>query len=179
MTLLDRDAIIRYLHELATELPDGAQEEIVIVGGSMLACRGLRNATHDIDTARRISAQLGGAAARVADRHPEDLERRWLNDAAVAFVPSTDIVDVVDSDPILELGTLTVFTATPDAVFLMKLAAQRPQDLPDLETLWPLCSFESPEAAAHAYNGAYALLGGHDEHMLDTIRSIAARAGRR
>lgn len=37
--LLNRDDILRYLLEVADELPSGAYEEIVIVGGSMLACR--------------------------------------------------------------------------------------------------------------------------------------------
>ena len=45
------DQILSYLHEVATELdPTGGQHVIVVVGGALLAVRGLRDSTMDIDT---------------------------------------------------------------------------------------------------------------------------------
>lgn len=173
--LLNRDDIVRYLLEVAEELPDAAREEVVIVGGSMLACRDLRDATRDVDSARSMSQQLLGAASRVAARH--DLAPGWLNSHAAGFVPNGD-VDIVDPDPVLTTETLVVFTATADAVFLMKLFADRPQDRADLVALWPLCTFDSAHAAADACNEAYEFMRRPDEHLADYVAGIIDEAQR-
>ncbi len=53
------DQILSYLHEVATELdPTGVQHVIVVVGGALLAVRGLRDSTMDIDSVRRIEPEL-------------------------------------------------------------------------------------------------------------------------
>jgi len=171
--LLNREDILRYRLEVAEELPDHAREEIVIVGGSMLACRNLRDATRDVDSARVMSQQLLGAASRVAARH--DLTPEWLNSHASGFVPNGD-VDIVDPDPVLTTETLVVFTATADAVFLMKLFACRPQDRDDLVVLWPLCTFGSAQAAADACNEAYEFMRRPDEFLADYVAGIVDEA---
>ena len=167
--------MLRYLLEVAEELPDTAREEVVIVGGSMLACRDLRDATRDVDSARVISQQLAGAASRVAARH--DLAPTWLNSHAAGFVPNGD-VDIVDPDPILTTKTLLVFTATADAVFLMKLFAARPQDRDDLVALWPHCTFGSAQAAAEACNDAYEFLRRPDKYLADYVADIVEESQR-
>lgn len=173
--LLTRDDILRYLGEVAEELPDTAREEVVIVGGSMLACRDLRDATRDVDSARSMSQQLLGAASRVADRH--DLNTEWLNSHAAGFVPN-GAFDIVDPDPVLTTETLVVYTATADAVFLMKLFAGRPQDRDDLVALWPHCTFGSAQAAADACNEAYEFMRRPDEHLADYVAGIVDEAQR-
>lgn len=172
--LLDRAAILRFLEEVAAELPVGAAEEVVVVGGSMLALTDLRSGTRDVDAAGELSQQLRGAAAVVAERH--DLAPGWLSSSASAFVPY-GYVDVVDPSPVLSATTLTVFTATADAVFVMKLFAGRPQDHDDLVALWPLCRFASPQAAADACNRAYDFIGQPDVHLARYVEQIAAEAG--
>lgn len=167
--LLDRNDIIRYLEEVAEELPNDAKEEIVVVGGSMLAFRDLRDATRDVDTASAMSQQLLGAASRVAARH--DLKPTWLNSDASAFVPNGE-VEIVDPEPVLSTATLTVFTATADAVFLMKLFADRPQDYGDLVALWPLCTFRSAQAAADTCNEAYEFMRKPDELLVGYVERI-------
>jgi hypothetical protein len=173
MSLLDRDAILAYLTEVAHELPADEHETVVIVGGSMLALLGLRDATKDVDTARQASQSLSAAATRVAQRH--DLAPGWLNSAASAWVPDDDIVPLIDTAAVLTLSTLSVYTASADAVFVMKAHAARPQDYPDLAALWPLCSFESFAAAAEACNAAYAHLAAPDEHLAELLRAVVQR----
>ena len=56
-----------------------------MVGGSLLAWHGLRDATRDIDSIRRLDVELREAVRRVAARH--DLAYDWLNDHSEAFAP--------------------------------------------------------------------------------------------
>jgi hypothetical protein len=170
VTLLNRDAILVYLAEVAAELPEGFHETVVVVGGSMLAVVGLRQATKDVDTARRHSQALAGAAARVAERH--DLAPDWLNSSASAWAPDDGVVALTDGPPVLDLPTLRVHVATADTVFVMKVHAGRPQDYPDIVALWPLCSFDSYAAAAYACNQAYTHLSEPDEHLAFHIQRI-------
>jgi hypothetical protein len=64
-----------------------------------------------------------------------------------------------------------VLGAPLDQVFLMKVHAGRATDAADLESLWPRCSFGTPDAAATAYRAAYP----HEEldpHIADWIASV-------
>lgn len=176
MNLLDRDDIFAYLDELASELPDGSDERVVIVGGAMLAVLGLRDATKDIDTLGRTSEALAGAVARVAARH--DLDVNWLNSAATAWTPGDDVVSLIDSDPVLVRPTLRVWVASADAVLVMKLHASRPQDRADIAALWPLCSFETFDAAADACNAAYSHLADPDPYLARYLAGIVTDAQR-
>src|SRR5690606_21609342 len=134
--LLDAHAILAYLGELAEELPDDVSVDLVVVGGSMLALRGLRHATRDVDSARMLTQVVQGAAARVAQRH--DLTPHWLNSSAEPFAGSLE-PNLAEDTPVLDHPRLRVYLATAEAVFLMKLYADRPQDHADLVALWPLC----------------------------------------
>lgn len=53
----------------------------------------------------------------------------------------------------------------------MKLNAARAVDTPDLRSIWPLCTFTSPEAAVEAFYDAYPLEE-RDEHLGVFVRSI-------
>jgi hypothetical protein len=77
--LLDASTIRRYLDEVADELV-GDQHVLVLVGGALLAIRGIREATRDVDSGLRLEVDVVAAVARVAARH--DLAPKWLNDSA-------------------------------------------------------------------------------------------------
>jgi len=150
---LDAQVIADYLREVADELTDDSQRTVIVAGGALLALHGLRDATRDVDSVRKLDEELEGAVATVADRH--DLAPRWLNDSAAAFVPATFKVE--ECEEILARPSLLVLGAPLDQVFLMKLFASRAVDTDDLEVLWPHCTFGSPEAAVEAFYEAYPL----------------------
>jgi hypothetical protein len=60
---------------------------VIVVGGSLLAFHGLREATVDVDSVKRLDSELKSAVASVARLH--DLAPAWLNDSASAFRPAT------------------------------------------------------------------------------------------
>lgn len=72
-----------------------------------------------------------------------------VDDSAAAFLPAT--FELSDCEVLLDGPALHVLGAPFDQVFLMKLNASRAADTDDLVAIWPLGSFESPEAAAEAF----------------------------
>jgi len=164
---LDADDITSLLHEVADELADTPGRRIVVVGGALLALHGLRDATRDVDSTTLVDADLRDAVARVAARH--GLAPRWLNDHANPYLPAT--FDEADCEVLIDQPGLTVLGAPLDQVFLMKLFASRAADVDDLEVLWERCSYETPEAAADAFQLAYPHIE-VDEHLADHIRRL-------
>lgn len=164
---LDADAIEQYMVEVADELAGSSQRTVIIVGGALLAWRGLRDATRDVDSVEPLDDELAAAVARVAARH--GLAPKWLNASAARYLPAT--LRPEDCDVLLDRSSLLVLGAPLDQVFLMKLFASRSADTDDLEAMWPHCSFESPEAAAEAFYEAYPLEA-RDEYLADHIRNI-------
>ncbi len=138
-----------------------------MVGGALLALRGLRDATRDVDTTTPIDADLRAAIARVALQH--GLAPQWLNDHAKPFLPATFNQDACEV--LIDRPELTVLAAPFDQVFLMKLFASRAADVDDLNVLWEHCSFETPEAAASAFYLGYPHLEA-DEGLADHIRGL-------
>ncbi|MGD2061449.1 MAG: hypothetical protein PVF87_11320 [Acidimicrobiia bacterium] len=57
----------------------------------------------------------------------------------------------------------------------MKLYRADPQDREDLVSLWPLCAFSDPEAAAAAFRNAYPH-SPEDEYLADYIADVAGDA---
>lgn len=166
---LDRVAILAHLGELADELgPDGAGHVVVVVGGSLLAVHDLRATTVDVDSIRRLDPELQDAVAAVGARH--GLSPRWLNDSAATFRPVT--FQERDCEVLLDRGRLTVLGAPLDQVFLMKLYAARAPDYDDLVTLWPRCTFGSPEQAVEQFYAAYPHLE-VDPYLVDYVRGLA------
>ena len=85
---LDGEHILRCLSDVADRLgPAGPEHTIIVVGGSLLALRDLRQSTLDVDSVRRLDTELADAIAAVASDH--GLAPRWLNDKALMFKPST------------------------------------------------------------------------------------------
>lgn len=85
--LSDRGDLEALFDELAAEFRRvGVAAEVVMVGGAWLLWHAQRVATRDVDSARRLDAQLAEAIDAVGKRH--DLRRGWLNDAAAPFWPA-------------------------------------------------------------------------------------------
>ncbi len=166
--LLDAAAIMRLLDEVAEELPPGGMQHLmVVVGGALLAFRGLRDATRDVDSGIRLDAEVLAASERVAGSH--GLSKRWINDSAAAFLPAT--FELADCVELLDRPTLRVLGVSWNQLFLMKLNASRAVDTDDIEAIWPHCAFGSAEAAVEAFYEAYPLER-HDEFLADRIRAI-------
>lgn len=164
---LNAGDIAGLLHEVADELAPGLRRTIVVVGGALLALYGLREATHDVDTATPLDEDLTRAVERVADRR--GLAPRWLNDRARPYLPAT--FDEAGCETLLDHDALLVLGAPIDQVFLMKVFASRAADVEDIAVLWEHCSYETPEDAARAFHEAYPHLE-HDGHLADFIRQI-------
>jgi hypothetical protein len=159
-----------YLLEVADLLPSAGPQCIVVVGGSLLAVLGFREATTDVDSITPLPPSLQAAVAEVATRH--DLPPRWLNDSAVQFLPST--FDKVECSVVIDHPRLKVLGAPLQQVFVMKLYAARVVDVADLTAIWSECGFDSPEEAAASFQSAYPHLE-PDEYLADFIREIASR----
>ncbi len=152
--LFDRAAILDHLTELNTALAQQHAErvDLLVVGGSYLALRGLRAGTRDIDTADHLDEAAKLAIATVAQQR--SLPAHWLNDWARPFLPAD--FDDARAEVVAVHSHLTVRVPTPDDVFLMKLNASRGEgDLADLIRLWPTCSFENARAVVGRYATAY------------------------
>ncbi len=121
MDRLGRDEIVLALNQLAAELPEGEQVDLVVVGGAALVLLyGARETTRDVDAfaLSGAPASVREASRRVATRLalPDD----WLNDGAKGFVHGLAIGDVL-----LTAGALTVHTLAPQQLLAMKLSAWR------------------------------------------------------
>jgi hypothetical protein len=169
---LSADQIRSLLEEVANSLPRSDKPPtIIVVGGSLLAWHGLRAATKDIDSVRRLEESLKAAVSEVAKRY--DLAPNWINDRAAAFMPanfeeSTCVI-------LVEHASLRVLGASFDDVFLMKLYASRATDYDDLAAIWRHCTFETPAEAVRRFYLAYPLEE-HDEHLIDHIEGIQQAA---
>lgn len=164
--------VIRFLEELAVELPSrGPQHVVTVVGGALRAVRGLRASTLDVDSIRALDLELVNAAGVVAPRH--GLSAHWLNDSARAFLPAT--FDEAACDVLVDQAPLRVLGAPIEQVFVMKLFAGRVRDNDDLIAMWPSCRFASPADAVELCERAYpAAL--EDPYLLDHITTIARLA---
>ena len=143
MTLLDGAAIKALIVEVAAELDDQAQRTIIVVGGSLLAWHGLRDATEDVDSIRLLDDVLRDAVKTIAVRH--GLAANWLNDHAAPWAPAT--LDVNACEVLFEHGQLRVLGLPLRDIFLMKLNRGDPPDLVDMRSVWPFVRSEFASAA--------------------------------
>jgi hypothetical protein len=118
--------------------------------------------------ARRFTSDLTEVVQRIGARH--DLSPTWLNDNAAAYWPMW--ASFGDCEIVYQRGALTVRTPSSDVIFVMKLYRADPQDREDMISLWPLCTFATPDDAARAFRDAYPQAP-EDEHLADFIRDIA------
>jgi hypothetical protein len=173
--LFSGERIRGLLIEVADLLPTGRpQENVLIVGGSLLAWHGLRLGTQDVDSSIRIDDPLRESVRVVAERH--GLAVDWLNDRAAPWHPQT--LQPHDCAVLIDHSRLQVLGAPLSAVFLMKLNRSQPQDVLDMITLWPLVAAEFPTARAvtDAFEAAFPFEG-PDEHLDAQVIDVALRAG--
>lgn len=154
--------------ELAEELDRRSlTAEIVMVGGSWMLWHSQRAATQDVDSAERIPNEVRPTIEDVGARH--DLPATWLNDAAAPFWPTGASFD--DCAVVFRRPSLVVRTPSPDVIFVMKLYRADPQDREDMVLLWPLCAFDTPEAATLAYIAGFPHAP-EDEYLTSYISDI-------
>jgi len=126
------------IEEVAARLaPEGPQHTVIIVGGSLLAWRGLRYTTEDVDSVRRLDAELRAAVASVAPEHGRS--PTWLNANAAWFIPATFDPDACEV--LLDHPRLLVLGAPIRDVFVMKMYRSDPNDHDDMVVRWPLTGF--------------------------------------
>lgn len=173
--LLSGDEIRDLLEEVADQLKAArAQVTVLVVGGSLMALHGLREATEDVDSSIRLDTELRAAVRIVAERH--QLAVDWLNDHSAAWHPQT--LRLEDCAVLLERPQLRVLGAPLSAVFLMKLNRSQPQDVVDMITLWPLVveEFSSARTVVESFYAAFP----HeepDDYLEDHVLELARRAG--
>lgn len=167
-----RSELVALFDELAEELARlGTLAQVVMVGGAWMLWHSQRMSTRDIDSGRSLDPSIESAIAKVAQQH--GLSDRWLNDSAAAFWPSNTAYDACEV--VYQTASLEVRTPDPDVLFVMKLYRADPQDREDLVSLWPLCGFDDPEAAAAAFRNAYPHAP-EDEYLADYIADVAEDA---
>ncbi len=164
--LLGGDDIRRLISEVADELRGApGQRTIVMVGGSLLACLGLRDSTEDVDSVRQFDDTLRSAIRAVAVRH--ELTSDWLNDHATAFAPHT--LDSAECVVLLDRPELRVLGAPLHVVFLMKLRRADPADLQDMRRIWPQVRDRFPSASAVVEAFTAAFPDEPDDEFLDAL----------
>lgn len=172
-SVLDRDAILGLLDDVAMRLERAGHErlELVVVGVAFMALYALRATTADIDTITRLDDEVRSTVEAVAVER--GLRPDWLNDRAAGFAPVG--LATADCETLLARPRLIALGPPADFVFLMKLQAARAVDYDDMIALWPRCSFSSPEAAVDAFEAAYP----HEEqdlHLVDFVARIVRAA---
>ncbi len=173
LDLLDRQGILDCLRVLADELGPGRHQHVlVLVGGAQMTVHGLRPSTRDLDSVRRLDAELVQAAQRVAQRR--SLRQNWLNAGPLSWRPAT--LRDEDCEVVFEHPRLRVLGAPLREVFLMKLISTRTRDSADVPVLWPYSGFGTPEEAVqHLYAHAYPAET-PDPYLVDWLRGQVGSA---
>ena len=169
------DRIRELILEVADLLDDDRpQATLIVVGGSLLAWRGLRLATEDVDSSLRIDADVKAAVRAVAERH--GLAADWLNDHSAAWHPQTLRPD--ECDLLVDHPRLRLLGAPLWSVFLMKLNRSQPQDVTDMIAMWPHVAgtFPTARSVVDAYAAAFPFEE-PDEYLIGQVVDIARRAG--
>jgi hypothetical protein len=99
--LFDRDSVLDCLRKLGEILAERnvPHQTLILIGGSYLALRDLRESTRDIDTVTHLDAETRLAISDVAKLN--GLDRAWLNDFAAGFRPAG--LTTAHCSPILEM----------------------------------------------------------------------------
>ena len=177
-TELAVDEIRELLAEVGRRLEAaGVHGTLYIVGGAAMALEfDARRVTVDVDAVLHPATTIKEVAAEIAAER--GLPRRWLNDAARAFIPGGD-----EDAVMLDLPGIAVAVASPRHLLAMKLAAFRPGDMSDLELLFRVLDIRSAETAAdlavEVYGEGSVVLPEREELLLSSQAILDRLAKRR
>ncbi len=138
--MLDRDALLGLLGELAAELDRrGVRGEMFVVGGAAMAIAySTRRATKDIDAVFEPKSVIYEVAGRMAEQR--GLDQNWLNDAVKGFLPGEDPGAILH----FERPGLAVRIASPRYLLAMKVMAARVErDEDDIRRLFEVCGLRT------------------------------------
>jgi len=170
---LDRTEIQELIAEVAGRLvPTGEQHLLIVVGGSLLAWRGLRDTTEDVDSVHQIPAELRVVIHAIAVER--DLRSDWLNDNARWFIPAT--FHLPSCDVLFEHPRLRVLGAPLRDVFIMKMYRADEADRADMVKIWPRLDFNNAQEVVDAFYEAYPHVE-IDPFFPEFVVGIARRAG--
>jgi len=175
-TGFDRAKIVELLTELGRRLSaKGVAGRLYVVGGAAMALEfDTRRTTRDIDAIFHPPTSVADEAASMAA--DLGLPLGWLSAAAQAFIP------LPDEDPVsFDVEGLQVAVSSPANLLAMKMAAGRPQDVPDLVVLFRHLKIKSSEQAvdmAERMYGDSVVLSEPRESLLLLAESVLARARR-
>jgi hypothetical protein len=129
---LKRNRILRVLKYFDSLLPE--ELEIILCGGAACLVRlGFERGTQDIDVITSIPklSLYSKEIKKVAEKY--GLANGWLNDSAKGYIDMAPL-DFRDRLKSVEFGfkNLKVFALAAIDIYIMKLAAFRPQDIQDL-----------------------------------------------
>jgi hypothetical protein len=159
-------------NEVASQLGDiGSQHTIVLVGGSVLALRGIRESTEDVDTISEIDNELRRAIDAVAQQLK--LNDRWLNNSARPFAPEN--INLAHCETMFENKRLRVLSASLKQLLLMKINSARTNDILDILLLWPHTGFANSDEVMSEYQLAYPHAN-EDEFLGEWLQQLIARA---
>jgi len=148
------DEIRNLLEELAVRLDTaGIAAGIRVVGGAAISILDNdRRSTSDIDA---VIVPAGAAAEIVAALGTErGLPAKWLNDAALAYVPPVGPEDWIE---VHRTGEVSVSIGSVQMLLAMKLLANRGiRDSADIEFLLEACNVRSLEDAQTIYEKYHA-----------------------
>lgn len=143
-----------FLEELAQRLDEaGVTAGIRVVGGAALAILDEgRHATSDINAVIVPAGVADSIIAYMAEEH--GLPERWLNDAALAYIPP---VGVEDWTEVIRHGRVAVSIGSLQMLLAMKLRANRGiRDSDDIYFLLEQCKVSSLEDAQAIYETYHA-----------------------
>lgn len=151
---LARDDLIIALHDLADVLNrEGVGVHLYIVGGAaMVLGFSARDMTRDVDAVYSPKAEINRVATDIAKKY--HLPQDWLNDNAAMFV--SPVTDDDKSELFLSLGTVTIRTASAEALLAMKIRASRQRiDNFDIEFLCRHLKVSSVDQAVQIFDKYY------------------------
>ncbi len=146
---MSSDRVRSLLEELAQRLNhSGVSAGVRVVGGAALAVLDVdRRATSDVDAVIVPAGVAVDVIATMAIDH--DLPDKWLNDAALAYIPLVGSEDWIE---IYRCGDVTVSIGSTPMLLAMKLFANRGiRDSDDIEFLLSACDIACVQDAQEIY----------------------------
>lgn len=147
---LDGDALRELLRELARRMQaEGLSADLYVVGGGAMLLKGIdRSNTDDLDARVAGSDRIREIARGIGVER--GLREDWLSGASDPYVPSP-----AESDYEVQIGSVTIRTASDEVLLAMKLVADREKDAKDIGHLIRRLRTRSAEDLVQHAKGVY------------------------